>query len=347
MNGPLRPFGPLDWLLSRLPGIDSWSLVGTISPEDRSLSVLGEITGLQRLSQANFLRIEPDPRKNNPRFRQSFTKKLDANHKAALRLGQHINLSIRSESVLCREESLIEVARATLQACDENLMIDISAMPKRYFFPMLTLALESSRFSNIVVTYTTPERYGDTLAEDPLPWNAFPMYGATPPSGATAVKLLIAVGYQPLKLEGILEGFRTRVSNVELLLPFPSVHPGYIKNWEFILQVRRVLPGLPTSAIKRVATTNTPLAFDRVAAMTNNGRVHSVLAPFGPKPISLAMCLFGIACRQNGIPVEIGYTQPQVYSDSYSSGVATQNGRALTNAFCVRLGGRNLYALDR
>lgn len=347
MNGPLRPFGPLDWLLSRLQGIKSWSLVGTVSPEDRCLSVLREISGLQRLSQANFLRIEPDARKNNPRFRQSFTKKLDANHKAALTLGQHLNLSIRSESVLCREESLIEVSRATLEACDENLMIDISAMPKRYFFTMLTLALESSRFSNIVVTYTTPERYGDTLAEDPLPWNAVPMYGATPPSGATAVKLLIAVGYQPLKLEGILEGFRSRVSNVELLLPFPSVHPGFIKNWEFILQVRRVLPGLPTSAIKRVATTNTPLAFDRVAAMTNHGRIHSVLAPFGPKPISLAMCLFGIACRQNGIPVEIGYTQPQVYSDTYSSGTATNSGRAMTNAFCVKLGGRNLYSLDR
>jgi hypothetical protein len=346
MNGPLRPFGPLDWLLPRLPGIDSWSLVGTVSPEDRCLSVLREINGSPRLSQANFLRIEPDARKSNPRFRQSFIKKLDANHKAALALGKN-HLLIRSESVLCREESLIEVSKATLDACDENLMIDISAMPKRYFFPMLTLALESGRFSNIVVTYTTPERYGDTLAEDPLPWNAFPMFGATPPGGDTEVKLLIAVGYQPLKLEGILDGIRYRETNVELLLPFPSVHPGYIKNWEFILQVRRVLPGLPTSAIKRVATTNTPLAFDRVAAMTNHGRIHSVLAPFGPKPISLAMCLFGIACRQNGIPVEIGYTQPQVYSDEYSTGVATANGRALTNAFCVRLGGRNLYLLDR
>jgi len=346
MSGPLRPFGPLDWILSRLPEIQVWSLVGTISPEDRCLSVLREISESRRISHANFLRIEPDARKSNPRFRQPFIQKLDSSHKAASAIAQS-QLSIRTEGILCREESLIEVSKATLSACHENLMIDISAMPKRYFFPMLTLALESSRFSNIVVTYTTPERYGDSLAEDPLPWNAFPMYGATPPRGETEVKLLIGVGYQPLKLEGILEGFRSRVSNVELLLPFPSVHPGFVKNWEFILQVRRVLPGLPTSAIKRVATTNTPLAFDRIVAMANHGRIHSVLAPFGPKPISLAMCLYGIACRQNGIPVEIGYTQPQVYSDSYSSGVATANGRPVTNAFCVRLGGRNLYSLER
>ena len=346
MNGPLRPFGPLDWILSRLPEVDYWSLVGAISPEDRCLSVLRELSDSRRLAQANFLRIEPDARKSNPKFRQAFTKKLDQNQKIALALGQR-RLAVRVENILCREEALIEVSKATLGACHENLMIDISAMPKRYFFPMLTLALESSQFSNVVVTYTTPECYGESLAEDPLPWNAFPMYGATPPGGETEVKLLIAVGYQPLKLEGILDGIRYRETNVELLLPFPSVHPGFIKNWEFILQVRRVLPGLPTSAIKRMATTNTPVAFARVVAMTNHGRIHSVLAPFGPKPISLAMCLFGIACRQNDIPVEIGYTQPQVYSDNYSSGVATANGRPVTNAFCVRLGGRNLYSLDR
>ena len=347
MSGPLRPFGPLDWILSRLPEIQFWSLVGTISTEDRCLSVLRELGESRSIFLANFLRIEPDARKNNPRFRQPFIRKLDANHKKAASAINQGQLSVRTGGILCREESLIELCKATLAACHENLVIDISAMPKRYFFPMLTLALESSRFSNVVVTYTTPERYGDSLAEDPLPWNAFPMYGATPPRGETEVKLLIGVGYQPLKLEEILEGFRRRVSNVELLLPFPSVHPGYLRNWEFILQVRQVLPGLPTSAIKRVATTNTPLAFDRVVAMSNRGKIHSVLAPFGPKPISLAMCLFGIACRQKGVPVEIGYTQPQVYSDSYSSGVATANGRPVTNAFCVRLGGRNLYSLDR
>ena len=78
--------------------------------------------------------------------------------------------------------------------------------------------------------------------------------------------------------------------------------------------------------------------------MSHRGKIHSVLAPFGPKPISLAICLFGIACRQKGIPVETGYTQTQVYSDAV--GVATINGRASTNTFCVRLGGRNFYSLD-
>ncbi len=344
MNDIFRPFGPLDWILSRLPAVASWSLVGTVSPEDRSLSVLREISSGSRMSRAEFIRIEPDSRKNNPKFRVAFRQKLGLSDKIAEELGRR-RLTVRAASILCREEALVEIARETLAACSENLVIDISAMPKRFFFPMLTLAIESNRFNNIVVTYTTPERYGDSLAEDPLPWNAFPMYGATPPGGETEVKLLIAVGYQPLKLEGILDGIRYRASNVELLLPFPSVHAGFIKNWEFILQIRRVLQGLPTSAIKRIATTNTPLAFDRIAAMTNFGKIHSVLAPFGPKPISLAMCLYGIACRQKDIPVEIGYTQPQVYSDSYSSGVAMANGKPLTNAFCVRLGGRNLYSV--
>ena len=87
---------------------------------------------------------------------------LDVSHKIAEELGRR-RLSVRGESILCREEALVEIARETLGACHENLVIDISAMPKRFFFPMLTLAIESNRFNNILVTYTTPERYGDSF----------------------------------------------------------------------------------------------------------------------------------------------------------------------------------------
>lgn len=345
MNELFRPFGPMNWILSRLPHVSSWSLAGTISPEERSLSVLHELTSGALLKNAEFIRVEPDGRKRNPKFRQGFIQKLNIRQKVATQRAASL-LNVRSENILCREESLVTLAKETLSSCSENLIVDISAMPKRFFFTLLAVASESSSFENIVITYTTPERYGDSLAEDPERWKAFPMFGATPPSTNADVKLLISVGYQPLKLHEIVDGIRYNANNIELLLPFPSVHPGFLKNWEFILQIRREVPELKANSIKRISTTNTPLAFERIAAMTNYGKVHSVLAPFGPKPISLAMCLYGIACRANDIPIEIGYTQPQVYSDEYSTGVATINGEPQTTAYCIRLGGRNLYSLD-
>lgn len=209
---------------------------------------------------------------------------------------------------------------------------------------MVTLAIESETHNNIIVTYSSPERYGDTLAEDPLPWNAFPMFGATPLSG-NDLKLVVAVGYQSLRLHQIVDGIRFNAGNVELLLPFPSVHPGFTKNWEFALQIRRELPELRGSSIKRVPTMDTSLAFDRIVAITNNAKTPAVLAPYGPKPISLAMSLYGIACRRRNIPVEIGYTQPQVYSDKYSIGVAEEYGIPSINAYCIKIGGRELYEL--
>ena len=80
-----------------------------------------------------------------------------------------------------------------------------------------------------------------------------------------------------------------------------------------------------------------------MTGLTNEGHRHAVLAPFGPKPLSLAMCMYGIDCRRRKWPVEIGYTQPTAYSDEYSTGVALRDGEPVIHAYCLKLDGRNLY----
>jgi hypothetical protein len=338
MKPPFRASGPMNWLLEKFSSISSWSLIGTISPEERSLAVLEDLLSMGRLANGEFIRVDPAQHYQPNQFRNSFIKKLNSRERKAKRMARKA-INIRSREILCREDDLISVARESLGPCSKNLIIDISAMPKRFFFPLITLAMESTNQDNVIVTYTSPERYGDTLAEDPLPWNAIPMFGATPPAGSVGLKLLIAVGYQSLSLKQIVDGVRFNAGNVELLMPFPSVHPGFTKNWEFVRQIRDELPVLHGASIKRVPTKDTSLAYDRIVAMTNRGKSPTVLAPYGPKPLSLAMCLYGIACRTRNIPVEIGYTQPQVYSDRYSMGIAS------TNAYCIRINGHNLYRL--
>ena len=64
------------------------------------------------------------------------------------------------------------------------------------------------------------------------------------------------------------------------------------------------------------------------------------MAPYGPKPLSVAMCLLGIARQsRHELDTEIGYTQPREYSPNYSEGSKE------VTAFSVKINGRNLYTL--
>jgi len=225
-------------------------------------------------------------------------------------------------------------------------------MPKRFFFPVLTLLLKSSHIVNLIATYSLPERYGKVLEEDPEEWSPLPMYGGDPlGEDANSATLMIGVGYQPLKIIEILNHTRFGPDRVKLLFPFPSIPPGFIENWNFVARIKKEWSelrktNLPPDAIIRVPTHDASITFDQLVAHTTEGRSPSVvLAPFGPKPISLAMCLLGIARRKEGIATEIGYTQPRIYHPEYSSGVATRNGVPAVTAYCLRLGGRDLFSL--
>jgi len=136
------------------------------------------------------------------------------------------------------------------------------------------------------------------------------MYLGDPLEPRSKAKLIVGVGFQPLRLQDILSG-GFAVSNVKLLMPFPSIPPAFEKNWAFVLHIKNELPNLSQEAIVRVPAHNVSLVFDQLNALTEDGRAPAVtLAPFGPKTISLAMCIYGTNRRSNSLPVEIGYTQP-------------------------------------
>lgn len=335
-----RPSGPLRWMLEKFSSIPDWSIVGSVSAEARSLAAISELRVLGRLGSASFLGIEPASGKKPNRFRSKIAKKLKAGQKATEKVGGKGTVCVTVD-LLCREEGLIRALRACLDRCGSNLILDISSMPKRFFFPLIAQALRSGNFDNILVAYSSPEAYGEPLAEDPLPWNALPMFGAIDlPSHS---KLIIGVGYQSLRLHEIVDGVLDPDS-VELLLPFPSAHPGFRKNWEFIRKIRMQLDRLQEGAIRRVPVKDASIAFDRIVGSSNGGANPCILAPYGPKPVSLAMCLFGICCQDKNVRVELGYTQPQVYSDEYSIGIASgTDGNPSIHAYCIKLNGVDLY----
>lgn len=87
-----------------------------------------------------------------------------------------------------------------------------------------------------------------------------------------------------------------------------------------------------------------PSIFDALCTFTDDGRRTSALAPFGPKTVSLAMCLFAIAAdraRRGAVPVY--YTQPRRYAIDYTTGIKEVKGVPDIKAYCVRHSGRDLY----
>jgi hypothetical protein len=301
---------------------------------------------LRRVSDCTILEVS-DPEIGNRFFRprQAATKKNAGIMKDIEERTRSVSVTRSQSGLLCREQEIMDLIRQFASTCTPNVVIDISCIPKRFFFPFLTVLSETPRVRNLVVCYTCPERYGDILGEDPEVWAPLPMYGGDPLQPKRDATLIIGVGYQPLRLHEFLDGVRFPPGNVKLLLPFPSLPPGFVDNWKFIVQTKRELPQLSNEAIVRVSTYNVSLAFDHLVNLTDQGNSPIViLAPFGPKTISLAMCLYGIARRAKSRVVEIGYTQPTIYGDAYSIGIAYQNKRPVIHAYCIRLDDNQCYA---
>jgi hypothetical protein len=293
-------------------------------------------------------------------FARETHQKIAANLRKATSIGNRIEI-VEAGRLLAAEHDVIKLATWIASKCSPNVVLDISTIPKRFFFPLLTLLTDRSDLSNLIVANTYPNSYGKDLAGSPEEWMPLPMYVGDPVDTSAKATMIISVGYQKLGIHAFLEQNKSREIIVKLLLPFPSIHPGFIDNWKFVQGIKQAWDGSRKTGnsasgdIIRVPLRDVSLTFDLLLRETESGLAKSViLAPFGPKPVSLAMCLLGIARRARGddpqtmaplYPTEIGYTQPKMYRPDYSTGVAVQDGHPDVAAYCVRLQKRDLYTL--
>jgi hypothetical protein len=226
---------------------------------------------------------------------------------------------------------------------DDSLVIDISSLPKKVFFLLIRKALERpNTLRNILVTYTEPDSYCNSpLAENPEVWNPLP--GFLPPRAEPAEKnLIIGLGYEPLGLPELYSSGIFSNANSRLLFPFPASPSSVSRNWDFVRLLEPV-PGNTSQNITLIDALNVPDTFDKLVSITGEGSTYSILAPFGPKPMSLAMCLFASAYSQHPLHPSVFYTQPTIYNPNYSSGVKKKGGQPAITAYCIRLNGNNLY----
>jgi hypothetical protein len=341
IRSDFRPWGDLTWMLDHLQA-QQWAFACATSMEDRCLAAMQTLQDRGGVGESLIFRIQDA----DSRYFEETEKKTDANEALFKQLGRVEN-DFQRRLLLGRYGDIAsDIATFLNRPSVTDLIIDISSLPKKIFFLLIRKALEQpEKLQNIVITYTEPESYcSSPLAENPEGWNPLP--GFLPPRTEPADKILvIGLGYEPLGLPELYSSGLFSNASIRLLFPFPAQPSSVSRNWDFARLLEPV-PGNTSQNIVRIDSYNVPDIFDKLVSITGNGDTYSILAPFGPKPMSLAMCLFASAYSKRSINPSVFYTQPTVYNPNYSIGIKMRNGKPCVSAYCIRLNGRNLYQDD-
>jgi hypothetical protein len=222
---------------------------------------------------------------------------------------------------LATDQILFETFSSALDAsgAKDTVILDVTCLPKRYFFFFIKLLLRNADIKNVLIAYTQPGIGGYAsphLSENPDEVRALPGFAPT----GEPTTLVVSVGFESLGLPQFLSEYRDKQRRIVLLMPFPPGQPYAQRTWQTLQKFGVSDIGNNT---RRIAAID---AFDAVrqlqaieeaerARAIEPGLVRLALAPYGPKPISVGMALYAI---MSDAPVF--YTQPKQYHPDYSSG---------------------------
>ncbi|MGR3173021.1 MAG: hypothetical protein ACUZ8N_00280 [Candidatus Scalindua sp.] len=324
-----RPWGTLDWLLSKINNIP-WSLIGCMGTEYRSLEVYRRLAS--KLRSTKLFRILDEDFKYSDITKNILEDRLvDVN-----------NIAGGNASGIVEDHQLLETHNKILFPVEnfilekQDVILDVSSMPKRFFFPILKILFNSDHIRNLIVTYTVPKSYAKgKLSENLTHWTHLPLFsGEGDDEGKGAEKLIIGVGFDPMGIpqELSLDGHGIPI---KLLFPFPAPLSSVGRAWEFVRNIEKGRSRVEGNLeVIRVEAKNPSDTFNSLCTLSNQGRRKIELAPFGPKAVSVAMCLFATLTES-----EVFYTQPKKYAPDYSEGVSD------IFAYAIKLDGWSFYSL--
>ena len=335
----LRPWGHIDWLLDRLSG-SPWSLLACCGSETRSIA-LAQHLGRGRLDDVEIVAIhdaEPfDPEAHAERLRV---------HRHLLEECGYPPVKICNAELLAGLDEKMHPVHRLIVGGSKRLIIDITSFPKVWFFPIIQAVLTSGHFEDVVVTYTSAAAYSDSLSENLAPLRALPGFFAED-GRSRHDSIIVGIGFEPLGLIPLLRNHEA--NKIKLIFPFPPGPPGHRRNWMFVQQIEELTQNEQIEPLDRVHIDmyDCPQIFGALCRMTNDGRETTAIAPYGPKTVSLAMCLFALGVAAAGKPrVPVYYAQPYRYALDYTSGVRMRGSVPDVTGYCLRLDNRNLYTLS-
>lgn len=335
---PFRPWGNLSIIISGYEG-KQWAFIGCATMEDRCSCVYSVLSQSSIISNPLIFRLQS--------YKSHHSEEAEEKTEKNFNFYQQIGVSEESFEKFSVNDNFSHIKKRIRSFLDQvtegNLLIDITAMPKKLIFYIIKLVKNAyQNISNVIVTYTEPAEYGDgALAENQDRWAALPGFQG-PRRDPSGKKTVIAIGYEPLGLPDLAASGEFENGTVALLFPFPTPPHRVAKNWTF---TRELFPNIETENIdiQRVDAANVPEVFDVLTRLGSNGETFLTLAPFGPKPISLAMALYATKHCFRKNPPSVFYTQPKVYNPDYTRGVKILNGLPSINAYCIRLNSTEVY----
>ena len=231
IRGTFRPWGRLDWILKQLD-LKSWSIFGSIATGDRSLATWRYLKENNICNFTKMLQVADIPTpywgdEPNNRIRERRIQFLTHGGREE----EIINCDIRDNF-----SDIVQYTNSFIDQSQEQIIIDISTFPKKFFFPIIKEILRITKDNTIIITYTKPEKYDrlKPLAIDPGPWKSLPGFQESFPDRRNKQKLIVGLGIEPLGLPQILRDGEFPLDRVYLLFPFPANPSGYLKNWDFV-----------------------------------------------------------------------------------------------------------------
>ena len=319
----MKPWGPMAWLLEKM-ALRPTVVVGCIGAEERSTFV-PRVLG-QEATSVGLVNVRDEPSEYTRRIEGKVTR--NRRRLRRVRLTKEIELGLFAD-----DQEIAEAFDMLLGNADSSahVVLDISCLPKRFFFLMVKLALKRRNVETLIVAYTQARQAGYTyehLAWDPEVVRAVPGFG---PMHGEARMLVVGLGFEPLGLAQLIGEYRDRQRDVRVLLPFPPGQPYSRRVWRSMQAVGLSGEGVSVTRVGAMDAFGCCGAIEDVEGVDGGSRPPA-LAPYGPKPMSLGMCLYAV---KRGAAVL--YTQPRFYHPDYTLGVGECWG------YCVKMECRRTF----
>jgi hypothetical protein len=327
----IQPWGLIDWAF-QLSSPKKWDYIGCLGPEERSIASLKNLADRKLLQQALLLKVE-EP--NSPYARKS---EIALNERQKDLASLAFRPRVVPLQLLAPISELEALCNSIVEPC---VILDITSLPKRFFFYLLKCFYQRDSIRNLIMTYTLPASYPQAqLAENHDIWDALPTFRHPDPAAEAKAhrRLLVNIGFIPDGLVAHLEN-RADEKQIDLILPFPGSAQAVQRAWQSLWALTST-PYRARFNEHRVGAHDLSGAFDLILSLLPHDTNLVSFAPFGPKPISAAMCLYS---SLTGSPVY--YAQPKIYRPDYSIGVAKVSGVDQVLSYWLKCNGRQMFKL--
>jgi hypothetical protein len=314
-----------------------WHVISCLGTEERCFAALDPLAERNLVGRATLVNIlEPEGHPGAAEIKQFKEMRSEELTQPPLK---DLIFEFSDHNLLEPYHRIVEATRAAAEG-SRHILFDITTLPKRFFFPMLKILLRSEGLEDLVVTYSMAERYVDTeLHQDIQSPEFLSLFG--PEMGGnteSTTGLVVSIGFESSGVIQILE--QSDYSPVTVLFSYPAPPPFFGRNWDFVRYATKSVPHGHLD-LQGISVTDVPSVFDVLSTRISSPGASYICAPFGPKPVSLAMCLF---CAGRGRDrASVMYTQPKYYNPRYSEGVRRDEQGPVIYAYPIMLTGKNRY----